>query len=66
MAGKPHVTVLKAGDVKDDRLVEMGISDGLKTEISSGVAEGETVVLYNGGDSKFRGEQRPRGMMGIH
>ncbi len=64
--GENHVSVVKAGDVQEDRRVETGISDGLKTEVAEGVAEGEAVVLYNGGDSKFKGGQRPRGMMGIH
>ncbi len=65
--GKPHVTVVGADGAQDDRPVEMGIGDGQKTEITSGISEGETVVVYNGGNSKFNGQQRrPPGIMGIH
>lgn len=65
--GKPHVTVVGADGAQDDRPVETGISDGQKTELTSGISEGEKVVVYNGGDSKFNGQQRrPPGMMGIH
>jgi HlyD family secretion protein len=64
--GKPHVTVLKADGVKEDRTVEMGISDGQRTEITTGVAAGETVINYQGADSKWNGGGRPRGIMGIH
>jgi HlyD family secretion protein len=63
--GKPHVTVVKANGEKEDRLVQMGISDGQRTEISTGVAVGETVVNYQGADSKWKGGARPRGFMGI-
>jgi len=64
--GKPHVTVVKAGGVKEDRPVETGISDGQRTEITTGATVGETVVNYQGADSKWRGAGRPRGLMGIH
>ncbi len=65
--GKPHVTIASSGGAQDDRPVEIGISDGQKTEITSGTSEGETVVVYNGGNSKFNGQQRrPPGIMGIH
>jgi HlyD family secretion protein len=63
--GKLHVTAVNANGEKEDRLVEMGISDGQRTEISTGVAEGETVVNYQGADSKWKGGPRPRGFMGI-
>ncbi len=56
--GKPHVTVVGADGAQDDRPVETGISDGQKTELTSGISEGEKVVVYNGGDSKFNGQQR--------
>jgi HlyD family secretion protein len=63
--GKLHVTVVKAGGEKEDRPVETGISDGQRTEITTGAAAGETVVNYKGADSKWKGGQRPRGFMGI-
>jgi HlyD family secretion protein len=63
--GKAHVTVVKADGAKEDRTVETGISDGQRTEVTTGVAEGETVVNYLGADSKWKGSGRPRGLMGI-
>jgi HlyD family secretion protein len=63
--GKAHVTVVKADGAKEDRTVETGISDGQRTEVTTGVAEGETVVNYLGTDSKWKGSGRPRGLMGI-
>jgi RND family efflux transporter MFP subunit len=66
--GKPHVTLVGSDGAQDDRPVETGISDGQKTEVISGISEGQTVVVYNGGNSKFNGQQRrgPPRMMGIH
>jgi len=64
--GKPHVTVMNASGEKEDRPVETGISDGQRTEISTGVVLGEKVVNYQGADSKWKGGARPRGIMGIH
>lgn len=64
--GKPHVTVVKASGEKEDRPVKTGISDGQRIEVSTGVAEGETVVNYQGADSKWIGRARPRGFMRVH
>ncbi len=48
-------TVVKGGR-HEERAVEVGISDGLTTEIVSGLAEGETVVVHGGGaDSRWSG-----------
>ena len=47
-AGKAFVEVAKNPEdtkVREKREVELGFSDGLRYEIKSGVAEGETVVL---------------------
>ena len=63
--GKTHVTVVKASGEKEDLPVETGISDGQRIEISTGVAAGETVVNYQGADSKWKRGGRPRGLMGI-
>jgi HlyD family secretion protein len=66
-AGRTHVTAVPAGGAQEDRLVETGISDGQKTEIASGLSEGETVIVSNGADSKFKADQnRPRGPLGLH
>jgi HlyD family secretion protein len=64
--GRPHVTVVKTNDEKEDRSVETGISDGQRTEISTGVAAGETIVIHQGADSKWKGSARPRGFMRVH
>jgi len=63
--GKTHVTVVKASGEKEDLPVETGISDGQRIEISTGVTAGETVVNYQGADSKWKRGGRPRGLMGI-
>jgi HlyD family secretion protein len=63
--GKSHVTVVKADGAKEDRIVGTGISDGQRTEITTGATEGEVVVNYQGADSKWKGGGRPRGLMGI-
>jgi RND family efflux transporter MFP subunit len=66
--GKTLVTVQAADGSKADREVRAGISDGRKTEILSGLAAGETVLVL-GSDSKWNGQgQRPGGppMMRLH
>jgi macrolide-specific efflux system membrane fusion protein len=67
--GKATVTVRKADGAPETREVRTGISDGRRTEILSGLAAGETVVVANGGDSKWQGQQgqsRRPGMPGLH
>jgi RND family efflux transporter MFP subunit len=61
--GKPNVTVVAADGSQADRVVEVGITDGLRTEIPSGVAEGEKVVIHKGSGSKFNGGFRGPPMM---
>jgi HlyD family secretion protein len=66
--GKSWVSVQAPGGAKTDREVTVGISDGRKTEILSGLAAGET-VLVQGADSKWNGQgQRPGAppMMRLH
>jgi RND family efflux transporter MFP subunit len=61
---KQTATVVKGGS-QEDRTVEMGISDGITTEVVSGLAEGETVLVYRGtAESRWNAnQQRPgRGM----
>ena len=55
--GKATVTVKKADGATEAREVRTGISDGRRTEILSGLAAGETVVVSNGADSKWAGQQ---------
>ncbi len=65
-SGKTYVTLAKTGGAQEDREVQTGINDGQKTELASGMAEGDAVVLYSNADSKFKGENGPRNplMMG--
>jgi HlyD family secretion protein len=59
--GKTLVSLQTADGAKADREVRTGISDGRRTEILSGLAAGET-VLVQGTDSKWNGQgQRPGG-----
>jgi multidrug efflux pump subunit AcrA (membrane-fusion protein) len=59
-AGKATVTVRKAGGTTESREVGTGISDGRRTEILSGLSAGETVIVANGGDSKWQGQNQGR------
>jgi multidrug efflux pump subunit AcrA (membrane-fusion protein) len=63
--GKFFATVAKGQDAKEERGVEVGISDGVKSEIISGLEEGETVTLRKTvSDSRWSGGQRrPEGGM---
>ena len=55
--GKATVTVQKTGAVSEEREVGVGISDGKMVEITSGLTDGETVIVRNGGlDSKWQGQ----------
>jgi HlyD family secretion protein len=55
--GKATVTVQKAGGATETREVGTGIGDGRRTEILSGLSAGDTVVVTNGTDSKWQGQQ---------
>jgi len=61
------VTLVKADATREDKPVEIGINDGTKAEITGGVSEGDTVVVYKGeGDSRWRqGGMPPGPMMGM-
>jgi macrolide-specific efflux system membrane fusion protein len=52
-SGKAKTTV-KTGGKTDDRDLELGITDGKKTEVKSGLAEGDVVVLEIKKDSKSK------------
>ena len=50
------VTVMKPGGAEEERPVEVGISDGTRIEIVSGLVEGEEVVLMQETDSRWAGQ----------
>lgn len=57
------VTVRLPDGTTEERQVQVGITDGSRTEIKSGVKEGEEVVLaQNGGDSRWAGSAGRTGM----
>jgi HlyD family secretion protein len=59
--GRTWATVQGADGARSDREVAAGISDGRRTEILSGLAPGDT-VLVQASDSKWNGQgQRPPG-----
>jgi HlyD family secretion protein len=59
--GRTWATVQGADGARSDREVAVGISDGRRTEILSGLAPGDT-VLVQASDSKWNGQgQRPAG-----
>jgi HlyD family secretion protein len=67
--GKSYITVQKDDGTKEERAVEVGASDRVKTEIVSGAQEGEVVVLKkSGSESRWQGGQgrppNPMQMMG--
>ena len=62
-AGKMTVTVVTPGG-NQDREVEVGINNGQKAEILSGLSEGETVIVNrNLADSKWRSPANVGGRM---
>jgi HlyD family secretion protein len=67
-AGKQYATVVKDDGTKEDVPVKIDLTDGNKTEIVTGLTEGQTVVVYKGsGETKWSGGQKqggpPRGSM---
>ena len=57
--GKTQVNVVKADGTTEERPVETGVTDGVKTEIASGLSEGETVLVRKPeSESKFRPDQK--------
>jgi HlyD family secretion protein len=60
--GKHFVTVVEDEDTTEDREVETGIGNGTRTEVVSGLKEGETVIVNRGaGESRWNAEDRKRG-----
>ena len=57
--GQKLVTVQKADGTTEERPVETGIVGADKTEIVSGVNDGEVVVLHKTGTDKWSGGNRP-------
>lgn len=60
-ANGQFVTVVNGAD-REERKVEIGLTDGVRTEVVSGLAEGQAVVVYKGG-AQSRWVARPRGML---
>ena len=60
--GKPFVQVAKDDGTREESPVETDLTDGTKTEITRGLAEGQTVVVQPGGaESRWSNGQRPQG-----
>ena len=57
--GKALVTIQKADGTTEERPVETGINDGDRSELISGVAEGDELVMRPAGSSKWAGGNRP-------
>lgn len=60
-AGKAKANVKQDGKKSEERDIELGITDGKRTEIKSGVNEGETVVLEIKKDTKSKSMFTPPG-----
>lgn len=58
--GEKLVTIQKADGTTEDRTVEVGVVAGDKTEIISGLNEGDVVVLRKGGGDRWSGGNRPQ------
>ncbi|MHC5038674.1 MAG: efflux RND transporter periplasmic adaptor subunit [Planctomycetota bacterium] len=64
--GKPFVEVVGPGETTEEREVETGISNGTRTEIVSGLKEGETVRVKRGaGESRWNAEDRKKGKVKV-
>jgi HlyD family secretion protein len=60
--GKQVVTLVKEGAENEDVTVEPGITDGTKTEIVTGLTEGQTVLIHKGAsETKWAGQQKGPG-----
>ncbi|MBM3335111.1 efflux RND transporter periplasmic adaptor subunit, partial [Candidatus Sumerlaeota bacterium] len=56
LRGQPTVVVLNDDGTTESRAIETGMTDGFRTEVASGVEEGETVVVRRGeGEGRWRG-----------
>ncbi|MFA6133149.1 MAG: efflux RND transporter periplasmic adaptor subunit [Phycisphaerae bacterium] len=54
--GHKFIAMLAKGEASEERAVELGINDGLKTEVVSGLAEGDTVTFRKSdANSKWSG-----------
>lgn len=62
--GKREVTVVKTDGAHEDRPVEVGINDGAKAEIVSGLSESDTVLARKSeGESRWKQQQGGMGPM---
>ncbi len=58
--GRPQVTVVAADGSRAERPVTVGVGDGQRVEVVSGLAEGETVLLRTGdAGGKWAGSRGP-------
>jgi HlyD family secretion protein len=66
--GKVYASVVAGDGPAQEREVKVGLSDGERTEVLDGLAEGDTVVVRNEPASRWRADQpgqgRPPGGMG--
>jgi HlyD family secretion protein len=66
--GKVYASVVSGDGPAQEREVKVGLSDGERTEVLDGLAEGDTVVVRNEPASRWRADQpgqgRPPGGMG--
>jgi HlyD family secretion protein len=61
-SGKTWATLVAPDGARTDREVATGIGDGRRTEVLSGLAAGDTVLLVQSSDSRWNGQaQRPPG-----
>ena len=57
MNGKKFVTVAGSDGKTEEREIETGISDGLSYSVTSGLGEGDIVLIQQGGASKWQSEE---------
>jgi RND family efflux transporter MFP subunit len=63
--GKLYATVVGTSGVNEEREIQVGLGDGERWEIVKGLAEGETVVVRNEAQSKWRADQNRPNMPGM-
>ena len=59
--GQQFVTLVKPDGTTEEVPVTVGITDGTKMEILTGLDAGQTVQLRKGGGSRFSGQAGPGG-----
>jgi HlyD family secretion protein len=64
--GKTVASVIGAAGASEERVVEAGVTDGTRTEVVKGLAEGETVAVRKGGADSRWSSKRGMGPMMFH